>query len=160
MWEELSHVLFAWCGKPAQKLCLKPIERLLLRWESEDVYHIGRFLLVELWNQIINLGMLTCGVFELELRLSLDETDGLTIVLEERQPHSDSLHRWADSLVFSVPHAVKCIRVARWCHKYIVENEYTNKHINENYEGYIRKFQRFVTCVIFVVFHSSFSAIW
>jgi uncharacterized membrane protein (DUF485 family) len=41
----------------------------------------------------------------------------------------------------------------------MVENQYTNKHNNENYEVLIRKFQRFVTSVIFVVFHSSFSAI-
>jgi len=34
----------------------------------------------------------------------------------------------------------------------MVENQYTNKHNNGNYEVLIKKFQIFVTSVIFVVF--------
>ena len=60
---------------------------------------------------------------------------------------SATLNRLAHSLVCCVPHAVKCSRFARRGHKYVVENQYTNKHNNENYEVLIRKFQRFVTSV-------------
>ena len=89
-WEVLSHALIAWCGQPAHQHCVKPYERLLLRWGSDNVFHLGRLLLVELWHHIIILGMLTCDVCQLELRISQCETNSRSIGPEGRQPHSDS----------------------------------------------------------------------
>jgi hypothetical protein len=64
---------------------------------------------------------------------SLGETDGWSFGPEGRQPHSDSLNRWTDSLV-CVHHAVNWSPVACRGLKYMVENQYTNKHNNENNE--------------------------
>jgi len=58
---------------------------------------------------------------------------------EGRQQHTESVQRWTDSFVSCVHQAVKYSRVARRGRQYMVENQFTNKQINNNYEVLLRR---------------------
>ena len=59
---------------------------------SDDVLHLGSLLLIQLRNDVVELGALACDGCPLELRFRLRKPDGRAVRPKRRQTHCYAAH--------------------------------------------------------------------